>query len=82
MSPVVLVRGTLEGTGRESACDVLVWKADSGRRPIFTQFRVIDAPADLPDGRYLLVLEGRVFSTAKENGQWQMQKVETGGNPD
>jgi hypothetical protein len=44
--------------------------------PDISQMRVIDAPLDLPDGCYTLVVDSRVYSTEKREGWWEMVRVE------
>ncbi len=75
MSSVVLLKAQLLGHGRDAACDVLAWQNEPGSEFAYRQFRVIDAPGDLPDGDYTITFEGRSYSTRKQQGQWAMQKV-------
>lgn len=75
MSSVVLLKAQLLGHGRDAACDVLAWQDEAGSEPPYRQFRVIDAPGDLPDGAYTIILEGRSYSTRKQQGQWAMQEL-------
>jgi hypothetical protein len=41
----------------------------------YSQFRVISAPPDLPDGAYVVAFSSRAFSTRKERGWWVMESL-------
>lgn len=71
----VLVQGVLTGVGREANCEVLVWQDSRSKLRPFSQFRVISAPLDLPDGAYVVIFSGRAFSTRKERGWWVMESL-------
>jgi hypothetical protein len=73
---VVMLKGMLYGAGREAECDLLAWHAPVGSILTYSQMCVIDAPLDLPDGSYTLVVESRVYSTEKRRGWWEMVHVE------
>jgi hypothetical protein len=66
----------LYGEGRESECELLAWHHDDGPIGAYTDMRVINAPLDLPDGRYTLAVESKAYSTDKWQGRWCMTRVE------
>jgi hypothetical protein len=69
--PVVMLKGMLYAGNSESECEVLAWRSgESSER--YSQLRVIDAPLNLPDGTYSLVVNSTVYSTEKLQGWWQM----------
>lgn len=65
MSLVVLLKARLLGHGRKAACDALAWREEPGTVQPHSQFRVIDARGNLPDGACTIVLEERSYSTRK-----------------
>jgi len=67
-----IVRGELEGMGHAAHCEVLAWK---GAVHSCSRFRVIEAPRQLPDGRYILTMNGRSYPTQKQNGWWTMEEL-------
>lgn len=73
---VVMLKGMLYGASREEGCNLLAWRAPAGSIFAYSQMRVIEAPLDLPDGSYTLVVESRVYSTEKQQGWWQMVQLE------
>lgn len=73
MGSVVLLKGMLQGMGREAACDLLVWKASASAAAALVRVQVLDAPSDLPDGSYSLTVEGRIFQAARARSQWMVQ---------
>jgi hypothetical protein len=59
---IVLLRGTVQGMGREAKCDVLVRKEVSSSGSVeYTDCSIITAPADLPDGKYGVMLDDHFF---------------------
>jgi hypothetical protein len=46
-------------------------------RPVFSD-AVIDAPLDLPDGIYKLVVDDKVYTTEKCQGWWHMVNLDAG----
>jgi hypothetical protein len=73
---VVILKGMLFGAGREADCELLAWPAEEGPGTLYSQIRVVDAPLDLPDRHYTLVVESKVYSTEKSRGWWAMVHVE------
>ncbi len=88
---IVLVRGTLRGMGREAACELLARRrplpeADrlGTRRYEYTQFSIVQAPVDFPDGRYSVTTEdGQEFPVTRVQGLWMIEETErsTGAMP-
>lgn len=78
MGMIVLVRGSLEGMGREAECEVVAMKRtiiDEQRlRPhiseVYSDCGVLNAPSDLPDGEYTVRVGDQVFSTRRRRGLW------------
>lgn len=78
MGMIVLVRGYLRGMGREADCEVVAMKRTiehmrKSRRhfeEIYSEFGVIDAPPDLPDGDYTVQIGKHVFTTTRRRGLW------------
>ena len=71
----ILVQGVLTGMGRESECEILAWRDGRSKLRPYSQFRVISAPLDLPDGAYVVAFRGRAFSTRRERGWWVMESL-------
>lgn len=82
MGAITLVRGLLKGMGRETACELLARRRPlpggnpSGiRRFEYTQFSIVQAPADCPDGDYTLTTEdSQVLPVVKLRGLWMIQE--------
>ena len=78
MGMIVLVRGILRGMGREVECDLVAMRRSvpsgsmfrSQPDHVYTDFGVIEAPEDLPDGQYTVALGGQVLTTRKQRGLW------------
>ena len=79
MSSIVLLRGSLNGMGREVECGLVALRTvvnsprKSRRRPAqvtYTNFGVIEAAEDLPDGTYTVHVGNQILSTDKKNGLW------------
>lgn len=71
----ILVQGILTGMGREAECEILVWQEGRSNLRPYSQFRVADAPLDLPDGDYVVAFHDRAFPTKKERGWWVMESL-------
>ena len=71
----ILVQGVLTGMGREAECEILAWQDGRSNLRPYSQFRVISAPLDLPDGAYVVAFSSRAFSTRKERGWWVMESL-------
>jgi hypothetical protein len=67
---VSLLQGSLKGKGWEVGCEILVWRPANGSVRPNSQFIVIEAPSELPDGVYEVVFNGHTFLTEKRG--WQM----------
>lgn len=70
-----LVEGVLTGMGHETDCEVLVWQDGRSNQRPYSQFRVIGAPLDLPDGIYVVAFQERAFPTKKDQGWWVMESL-------
>ena len=78
MSMIVLVRGSLKGMGREAECEVVAMKrtivnirnSRDHFDEIYTEFGIVDAPADLPDGAYMLRIGKQSFGATLRHGLW------------
>lgn len=78
MSMIVLVRGSLKGMGREAECEVVAMKRtivntrDSREHfeEVYTEFGIVDAPADLPDGAYTVCVGKQTFRSTLRHGLW------------
>lgn len=87
---IALVRGLLRGMGREAACELLARKRPlpgvdqfGTRRYEFTQFSIVQAPADFPDGDYTVTTDdGQELPVSKFRGLWIIQKTEPSGGTD
>lgn len=71
----ILLEGVLTGMGREAQCEILVWQERRSSLRPYSQFRVIAAPLDLPDGAYVVAFHSRAFPTAKERGWWVTESL-------
>lgn len=71
----ILVQGILTGVGREAACEILVWQDGRSNLRPYSQFRVVGAPLDIPDGTYVVAFRDRAFPTKKERGWWVMESL-------
>lgn len=72
------VRGILRGMGREAACELLLEKKPvslaeflAGVRQPSTEWTLLRAPLDLPDGEYCVITpQGHHFRAIRVNGFW------------
>jgi hypothetical protein len=85
---IVLLHGTVTGTGRVAGCEVLARKIiaeeNGGQLPRpydFTDCSVIGAPSDLPDGEYAIRFEGYSFTAACLHGIWFSRSPATKVSP-
>lgn len=84
---IALVRGTLKGMGREGVCELLARKRPlSGtdqfgiRRYEYTQFSIVQAPAEFPEGSYTVRTEdGQEFPVTKTHGLWLIEQTDAAG---
>ena len=80
---IALVRGTLKGMSREAACELLARRRPlpganpfSVKRYEYTQFSIVQAPVDLPDGDYTLSTEDhQELPVEKVHGLWLIQEA-------
>jgi hypothetical protein len=72
MRSVVLIYGVLRGMGREAGCEMVAIrdKPPGSHRPRFSRWSVLDAPQDLPDGRYTVSFEDCMVPVRREGGLW------------
>ncbi|HTW47542.1 MAG TPA: hypothetical protein VMD92_06325 [Acidobacteriaceae bacterium] len=72
MRSVVLICGVLRGMGHEAGCEMVAIKdkPPDSPRPIYSRWSVIDAPRDLPDGRYTVSFENYTVPVRREGGLW------------
>lgn len=69
---VVRVSAFLRGMGVEASCTLETWKERSSSGRVFTRCRVVEDPANLPDGTYDLTIEGQTFSAKRWSGIWDL----------
>ena len=70
MGSVVLVPGVLRGMGREAKCQVLARKTSSEESGVYAEGFVLNAPAALPDGEYVVTFDRHTLRAIKERGMW------------
>ena len=69
----VLLWGTLEGMGRSAPCELIAIKSSpsgTSGKILYSHCSVIKAPADLPDGDYLLRFAGQMTLVHRRNQSW------------
>lgn len=68
----VVMRGRLQGMGREADCLVAATKVSLPGTDLFeyANCRIHQEPEDLPDGQYTVSFAGRTVSLRKKNGFW------------
>lgn len=85
MASIVLLRGSLSGMGREAECGLVALRrivsAPQKRRRklpqvIYSDFGIIEAAEDLPDGSYTVLVGDHILSTDKKNGLWLSCRIE------
>lgn len=72
MQVSVLLKGRLRGMGREALCEVLVKRqapSEKGKES-YSGLRLLKAPADSPDGDYVLYLDSVMVSVRRRGGDW------------
>ena len=73
---IVLLHGQLRGMGREEGCDLLARRKapEEGTGPQmpveYSDCVILNAPADLPDGDYILLFAGHSIVAARVHGLW------------
>jgi hypothetical protein len=72
MRTVVLIYGVLRGMGFEADCEMVAIKNThpDNHRPVYTRWSVLDAPRDLPDGRYTVFFDDNAIPVRREGGLW------------
>lgn len=77
MGTLIVLEGKLKGFGVEAKCEVLVRRLtiNSAIRPLvrgyaYTDCSIIGAPAELPDGEYVVYFDGHRFAAAIQRGLW------------
>lgn len=77
MGMIVLVRGELNGMGRHASCGLVAIQKTLAqpkfrREPehVYTDYGVIEAPTDLPDGEYTVRIGKQELTTKKQHGIW------------
>ena len=75
--PIVLLHGYVRGMRRDAECDILARKVSvaAKTRPgspdyTYSDCAIIDAPADLPDGEYMVSFDRHTVAATKERGFW------------
>jgi hypothetical protein len=81
MRSVVLIHGVLRGMGHEAGCDMVAIKESQpdDRSPVYSRWSVLDAPRDLPDGRYTVLCEDRAIPVRREGGLWLAEESSLSG---
>lgn len=82
---IELVHGRLKGMGREAPCELLARKRSlpagkqfGVRRYEYSQFSIVRAPADYPDGGYTLLTEdGQELPVTNTRGLWMLEAEES-----
>jgi hypothetical protein len=72
MRSIVLIYGVLRGMGYEAGCEMVVIKDThpDHRPPTYARWSVLDAPRDLPDGRYTAFCDDHPVPVRREGGLW------------
>jgi hypothetical protein len=68
----VTLSGRLVGMGRDVACSVTATKVSLGGTDDYIYVRPLihDAPADLPDGLYMIRFGGATQNVQRQDGAW------------
>jgi hypothetical protein len=75
---VVRIHGFLQGLEKEAGCVVMTWKERSTSGRTFTRCKIVDEPADLPEGPYTLSFAGYKVTTRKFDGCWMLSFLPPG----
>ena len=89
MGMIVLVRGSLQGMGREVECEVVAMKRTIINPPrvrpqikeVYSDCGVVDAPSDLPDGNYTVRVGNQFFNAKLQRGLWHGDGTALGPSP-
>ena len=75
--PIVLLHGYVKGMRRDAQCDILARRVPDAPRTgpgspdyTYSDCAIIDAPADLPDGEYMVYFDRHTVAATKERGSW------------
>jgi hypothetical protein len=60
---------------RETTCEVLARKTASQNGLAYSEGFVLSAPADLPDGEYLVKFDHHILRATKQRGIWLTSRV-------
>ena len=60
----------IPGAGREVKCEVLARRQSPDLGPEYSEGFVLNAPADLPEGHYLVVFDRHTLPATKQRGLW------------
>lgn len=69
----VVMDGVLQGMGRTAACSFVAekdWSPGGADQARYRHCSVVSAPAELPDGIYLLHFEGYLTCVERRRGHW------------
>jgi hypothetical protein len=66
----VMIAGVLRGMGCETNCEVLARKQSPDLGPEYSEAFILNAPADLPEGEYLVMFDGHTLRATKAHGLW------------
>lgn len=72
MELVVRVPGVLRGLERDGDCELITWKESSTAGRVYTRCKIVNEPADLPEGPYELSFAGHTITTRKFDGCWTL----------
>jgi len=70
---IVILSAELKGMGRETPCTVSAVKVTLPEYRItgFVRCNIVEAPDDLPDGDYIVSLDGRALRVQRQHGEWR-----------
>ncbi|MFP5227973.1 MAG: hypothetical protein ACLGXA_10110 [Acidobacteriota bacterium] len=57
---------------------MMTWKERSSSGRVFTRCRIVEEPADLPEGPYQVSFAGHVIPTRKFDGCWMLSFLPPG----
>ena len=76
MSPVKLMRARLQLPEGQVSAEVMTWwSVDPDGLADLLQFRVTEAPNEIPEGEYLVSFGGLTRKTAKRGGFWELTLI-------
>jgi hypothetical protein len=67
--------------GHEAGCDMVAFRESQpgNRTPVYTRWSVLDAPCDLPDGRYTAFCDDHAIAVRHESGLWLAEESPLSG---